>query len=312
MIEIRGIPFPAQVFGTPVEYRPVDPVPADATRFHEFQVATPDTVWLMWDDLRVMVRGTDLVVVELGPDGDPTMVGPMLYGWAARALMLHAGTFNLHASLVRIGDEHVMIGGSSGAGKSTTVVALQQRNGAAVIIDDVVPVKIADGRAIAHPFPRPVHLTADAVARIGVDLDLEQVGSGPRGKFAVDLASSAEPVGIDRLVTLTLHGAPPDLDDPDGVPGEIDRADDPVAEASLTPDQPVLVRHVPGAERLRSVVRLSNNSGYASWGDRSRAFFAWSTQLAAALPTLQIDRLHGPDSLDTVCNAVMSGAPPVG
>lgn len=288
---------PDEVLGATIRYAPIDPPSPDAVAIGSQAWASPDTVWADLLDLRVMIRGTHEVVVEIPDGADRSLVAPLLYGWATRILMLHAGTFNLHGSLVRIGDEHVVIGGHSGAGKSTTVATLAHERGATLLIDDVVHVDLVDGRPTARPFPRPVHLSHEAVARLGIDDPGEQLGEGPLSKFAVDLAEAGGPVPIDRLVTLICHDPHPSDEWPNPI----------VPEVAPTAESPVVVRDITGGERLRWVVRLANNSGLSSFGPRSGAFFQWSTSVASALPTMEIARLGGADTLDEVCDLVTAG-----
>jgi hypothetical protein len=289
---------PDQVLGATVRYGPIGPPDPDAFQMGEQAWILPDAVWVQMLELKLMIRGTDEVVVEIPDGADRSLVAPLLYGWATRVLMLHAGIFNLHGSLVRIGDEHVVIGGHSGAGKSTTVVHLAKDRGATVLIDDVVHVELVDGRPVARPFPRPVHLTHDAIARLGIVDGGEQVGQGPFSKLAVEIAEASGPVPIDRLVTLVAYDPSPSEDWPNTI----------IPSVLPTADRPVVVRDIAGAERLRWVVRLANNSGLSSFGPRAEMFFQWSTSLASALPTSEIARLRSADTLDAVCDLLTSSS----
>lgn len=260
-------------------------------------VADGDTVWFLTDELRIMVRGTREVLVDLAPGADESVVDHLLYGWATRILQLHAGVFSLHASVVRLDDRTVAIGGHSGAGKSTTVAALSLRYGARLVIDDVVPVRLVDGEPIVVPFPRPVNLMLDALERVGLGDQGARIGDGPYQKRAVELDAMAEPVRLDQLVGLVGWDPDPHEDWPNTV--------EPVVRPSA--ERPVVTTPVNGAERLRWIARLSNNQGLATYGGRTGAFLEWSTAVANVVPVVEIARLRSADTLDEVCRQIVAG-----
>lgn len=294
---------PTRVLDAEVRYGPVPPVPEEAWSNDEGGLrvwATADEVWTRTEAIDSYVRGTDLVIVDLATAADPGVVEPWLHGWVSRILFLHGGTFNLHGSLVRIGDRHVVIGGHSGAGKSTTVSALAVRHGATLLVDDVVPARVVDGVVTAFPFVRPVNLMLDTIERLGIEADGSRIGDGPYQKRAIDLTGSdadLTPVAIDELVVLVGYDPDPHEDWPNTIlPLETPSADRPVAVTPVT-----------GTERLRWIVRLANNRGVAAVGDRAGAFFEWSTALADRLPTVEIARLRSADTLEDVCGLIIEG-----
>jgi hypothetical protein len=236
------------------------------------------------DVVTLVVQGTREVSVDVRPGVHDDVVDAMLYGYAMRVLFLHAGVFALHGSLVRVatdgGERTVAIAGHSGAGKSTTVSYLAAHHGASILIDDVLPITVADGVAVAHPFDRPVHLLPDAAARLGMDAAgvTGDLSSGI-GKLVADIASASGPVVIDQLVLVTLG-------EPDAI-------------------EPLTVTSVTGAERLRYVVRASNSSGLMSFGRRADAYVAWAMQVASALEVTHIVRAPGIDTLDTVARHIV-------
>jgi hypothetical protein len=256
---------------------------AGATEIAPGVEATEDEVRFDQAGLRVLVRHGAEVIVDWDDGADETMLEALLYGMAARQLLLQRGTFTLHASLVVLDGRGIAIGGHSGAGKSTTALALAREHGARLAVDDVLPVAMEGGQAVAEPFDRPVHLTDHAAAQAGIDLSAgSRVGQGEVAKLAMPLARAEGPVPLHLLVVL-------------------DRTDDPAGS-------PVQVSELRGAERLRRVVRLSNVSGLASLGRRSEAFFAWSTGLAAVVPTIEVTRPEGVDTLDEVAGLVADRA----
>ena len=286
-------PAPRFVLPPPFDRVPVRVGPAavdaavDVTSLHainEFVSLDDDTVVFRNDFMTLVVQGTGAVSIDVRPGVHDDVVDALLYGYAMRVLFLHAGVFNLHGSLVRVttgGSERtVVIAGHSGAGKSTTVSYLAATCGASILIDDVVPITVDGGVAVAHPFDRPVHLLPDAATRLGMDATAvsEDPASGI-GKLVADIASASGPVAIDQLVLLTL--------------GEPDAT------------EPLTVTTVTGAERLRYVVRASNSSGLMSFGKRADAYFAWAMQVASAVDITHVVRSPGADTLDAVARHII-------
>jgi hypothetical protein len=268
-------------------------------RLADWLTATPDAVLVEQFGIRMLILGTDDVLVDVDDGADLEALGPLLYGFAVRALLLHAGTFCLHATVVRCGEVVTALAGQSGAGKSTTAAALCRFHGASLLVDDVVPTRIVGGRAQVHPFDRPVHLTVETIERLELRHEPDQVGStgGPRGKVALPAtrfgSGSGDPtwIGLDRILALSFDGAADD------------RGPDSVGTG-------LIVREVSGAERLRWIVRLSNVTGLASLGARSAAYFEWATGLANALDMVAVERPDGPDTLDEVCATVLGTRAP--
>jgi hypothetical protein len=246
---------------------------------NEFVSLDDNTVVFRNDLITLVVEGTSAVSIDVRPGVHDDLVDATLYGYAMRLLFLHAGVFNLHGSLVRVttgaGERTVAIAGHGGAGKSTTVSYLAATSGASILIDDVVPITIEGGVAVAHPFERPVHLLPDAAIRLGMDATaVSDDPSSGIGKVVADLASASGPVAIDQLVVVTL--------------GDSDAS------------EPLTITTVTGAERLRYVVRASNSTGLTSFGKRADAYVAWAMQVAAAVEITHIVRAPGADTLDAI------------
>lgn len=271
----------------------------EGRRLNDWLTATPDAALIEHAGIHILIRGTSEVLVTLDDDADVDLLAPLVYGVTLRTLLLHAGTFCLHASVVRHEGTAFAIAGHSGAGKSTTATALARFHGAQLLVDDLVPTRVVDGQAQVQVFERPVHLTVEAVERLGVDLDdVTAVTPGPRGKVAVPaMQFGAKPgdvswLDLDRLVVLSLAGDEPAGDD-----------------APQLSD--ALVQHsISGAERLRWVVRLSNVTGHMTLRDQGTAYFEWASTVADALPMVNIVRPEGIDTLGEVCaTALATGRP---
>jgi hypothetical protein len=269
-------------------------------RLNDWLTATPDEALVVHEGIHILIRGTHEVLVEIDDGADLDLLAPLLYGITVRTLLLHAGVFCLHASVVRHDGTVVAVAGHSGAGKSTTATALARFHGAALLVDDVVPARVVGGRPQVQVFDRPVHLTIEAVERLGVSLDdATSVTAGPRGKVALPATQfGAAPdeatwVDLDRLVVLSLAG------------------DDPTADDGSRADAGALMEHrVSGAERLRWIVRLSNVTGHMTLRDGGTPYFEWASTLADALAMVNIVRPEGEDTLTQVCDAVLATGRP--
>jgi hypothetical protein len=261
----------------------------------EWLIATPDEALIEHSGIRILVRGTREVLVDLDDDADVDLLPPLLYGITIRTLLLHDGIFCLHASVVGHEGTFFAVAGHSGAGKSTTATALARFHGAALLVDDVVPTRVVDGQAQVQVFERPVHLTVEAMERLGVSLDdATPVTAGPRGKVALPAMQFGATPGdvrwldLDRLVVVSLAG------------------DEPGADTSTPVPEGLVQRPVSGAERLRWVVRLSNVTGHMTLRNEGLAYFEWASTLADVLPMVNIVRPEGVDTLGEVCTAVLA------
>ena len=266
---------PSEVLGAEVRHERV-PSLRHGRELSEWVRATPDEMRYEREGLRVFVRGTVEVLVDWDPQADVTIVEALLYGLAARTVLLHGGIFSIHGSLVEVEGRGVALGGHSGAGKSTTAVELARRHGGRIVIDDVLPITLEDGQPVTRAFARPLHLTDHAFDRAGFAPDEAiRVGAGQVTKLALDVEGPGEaPTALHELVLLERDEAP-------GSP-------------------PLVVTELRGAERLRRLVHLSNVSGLASLGHRSEAFFDWATALADVLPVVEVRRADGADTLDAI------------
>lgn len=145
---------------------------------------------------------------------DEGHLAEIVYGAVHDRVLSHArreGWFRLHMALVEIGRRRVGLVGHSGAGKSTTAVALSTR-GAKIHGDDVVFTR--DGLVLA--LPRPLHLRpgvglrlagdeARRAHRLSYDPPVFVLDPGPAGWAPVD----NDPRRLDLLVVLgpSGHGA---------------------------------------------------------------------------------------------------------
>ncbi len=270
-----GADYLTAVLGTPVVWGPVaDDLPGarplarcDVGRM----VATDDAVRYEDETVRILVRGTDEVRCEPLGGRRPADVAHYVYGFGAQVLLLHAGRFSIHASSVELPTGTVAVAGDSGAGKSTTSVALAARGGR-LLVDDVTALRVAGDLVVVEPFDRPIHLLEDAISLVDTSgfsrLDDRYV-VGPEHKTVLGFGgrgggdAGTAPVPVDLLVVI------------EPTPGVGPR---PVAE------------EVTGAQRLRWLVRLSNAVGLSSFGSRELAYFTWAAEVGDRLATTVIRR----------------------
>lgn len=268
------------ILGARVHWAPVPSELPDATTLETFadveMRATLTSVYYRDSRVAFRVDGSTDVTIDASADVAPASVEAYLYGIVARILLMHAGRFNLHATIVATDAGVVAIGGDSGAGKSTTAAGFSAR-GARLVIDDVAPLRVDGSRVVVEPYPRPVHLFPHAAERTGIAPSDPRALLGPRGKLALDLAQPSGEAVVDRLVVLSAR----DDDDP--------RID---------------IAAITGGERLRAVVELSNVTGLATLGPRRAAYFTWATQVADRLPVVAVSRPAHADTHDAVVDAI--------
>jgi hypothetical protein len=126
------------------------------------------------------------------------VLGPLLH---------QTGLVVLHASAALTPFGVVVIAGESGAGKSTTVTALLQQGGR-MVSDDVTALRVgADGSVEVPPGSVEVHLTEQAAAGLGLDIEAVNLQPWRRMKAAVParelMATSAAP--LRAIFCLGVH-----------------------------------------------------------------------------------------------------------
>lgn len=130
----------------------------------------------------------------------------LVYAFAGREVLHQQGRFTLHATLlVSPEGRAVAITGDSGVGKSTTTAELVSR-GWTFSCDDVVEVR-TEGEMTAVPMARPIHLSDDAVRRLGGDTSLGRDLPG-RGKKVYALDGDLTPRPLTAIVRLRCQPVP--------------------------------------------------------------------------------------------------------
>ncbi len=230
---------------------------------------------------RLYVSGGDHIVVDPGDGLDHgSEAAWLVQGWGVTLAMLQRGLLTMHAAAVRLDGRTVCIAGGSGAGKSTTAVALANR-GHDLLVDDVSVVSFAGSddqpAAFVHPFARNVHLLPDAAAALGIDFDGLPMLSGGRSKAGYRPAPPPEgPQRIERVIVLESTSA---------------------VESPTT-------RRVGGAEAMMLVRRFTHRMGATPAILGQDEYFARLARLANACPVVMIRRPSGRATLDEVADLI--------
>jgi hypothetical protein len=112
-------------------------------------------------------NGTSVDIHPFAEAGDRE-IRLFLLGTAIAAVFYQRGLLMLHASVVDLGDEAVVLCGQPGAGKSTTAAALVA-GGGTFVCDDLGRVEVHAGRAWAYPSIPRLKLHAEALAMLHPD-----------------------------------------------------------------------------------------------------------------------------------------------
>jgi hypothetical protein len=134
---------------------------------------------------RFLVRDGDRVVFERNPQAEDAMLAVQFSASVLPAILRQRGLLVLHANAA-VADRHaVLIGGLTGAGKSTTLAALLDR-GFRMLSDDVTVLRLrGDGGTEVVPGLAQMHLTNESASAMGLDLETLPIQPWRRWKAAV-------------------------------------------------------------------------------------------------------------------------------
>jgi len=269
-------PLTRAVLGVPVE-EGVVPEPWEAT------VSEPPYLWAEADRMlfrsgraAVLVEAAGRIVLQAADEAARSDYDWLLYSTAARALLTMRGRHNLHATLVVPpgGGPAVAVLGDSGAGKSTTTVALVRR-GWTLACDDIVEVRPGADGSVAHPVDRPLHLSDDAAALLGLDpADGRPLPLRDKRAYVVPTAPGSVPLGA--LVVLSPLGA-----------------------------DEVAATRVDALAALPTVAASADRYGIATLPAHRSAFLAWAAGVCSSVAVWDVRRPAGRDTVDAVADAVV-------
>lgn len=225
-------------------------------------------------DKALMVEDGTLVTIEWPPDTDD--LSWLVQGWSISLATLQRNEFSLHASTVGVHGAVIALAGRSGAGKSTTCMALRQR-GHQLLVDDTTLLGFRDGQVFTTPYSRNVHLLPDAAAALGIDFDELPLLAGGREKASfTPEAPPTDPRLINRIIVLNPQ--------------------DDATEVSLI--------EVHGLERLSVLREHVARSGIGPLVLGQQRFFQLITDLANAVPVFLLTRPRNEWSLETVLDLI--------
>lgn len=166
--------------------RVAEPVDPDRGALTTYIDGEPGRLWLnMPNSVRLEITGGHRITYERYPGAADDEVRLFLLGSGVGAIMMQRGHVLIHGNAVVIpGREGAVVCiGDSGAGKSTTAVAMMRR-GWQVLSDDVCPLT---GDDAILPGTGHARLWQDAAQRLGIDTGDLRRTRGEDAKFIVPL-----------------------------------------------------------------------------------------------------------------------------
>jgi hypothetical protein len=169
---------------------------------------------------RFLVDRADRVVFERNPEADDSLLAVHFTANVLPAILRQRGLLVLHANAAVADGAAVVVGGVTGAGKSTTLAALLDR-GFKMLSDDVTVLRLGGhGPIEVVPGVARMHLSNASASAVGVDLATLPRQPWRRYKAAVptepSMATAAAPLGAvyvlssergDRVSCTELAGA---------------------------------------------------------------------------------------------------------
>lgn len=150
------------------------------------------------------------VTLERNPAAEERVLARWFIEAVLPVVLRQHGLVVLHANTALTPRGAVAIAGESGAGKSTTLVALLQR-GWAMLADDVTALTLTgDGYVEVLPGVAQVNLTAAAVDGLGYQLhpELNQSWRPLKSALATGQSMAGQPGRLSAIYTLATHDRP--------------------------------------------------------------------------------------------------------
>jgi hypothetical protein len=150
------------------------------------------------------------VTLERNPGADDRVLATAFVTVVLAAALVQRGKLVLHANAAELDGGAVVIAGSSGAGKSTTLAALLKA-GCRMLADDITVARLAsDGRVEVLPGAGEVRLTHASSSRLGLDLPPELEAPWGQAKTVLPARTrlATEPARLDRMYLLETSAEP--------------------------------------------------------------------------------------------------------
>lgn len=226
------------------------------------------------------ITGGNRILVDTSVAESSSDTRQFLLGSAFGLLLIQRGLMPVHGGSVIAGGKAVIIGGDTGAGKSTITSTLLQKPGIRFLADDVSVLQVrADGVWVLPAYPQR-KLCQDAALALGYDLSNLEVLPDEREKYAV-------------RSTQGWHGQPARLG----------------AIVEIVPDENctgVSLHRVQGHGSLELVIRnLYRSFAHFMLGmkpDQMKRCLA----IASQVPVYQLQRPVGVDTTDAVAQQVLN------
>jgi hypothetical protein len=222
----------------------------------------------------------DAVTFERNSGCEDAILARYVTDQVLAALLRHRGLLVLHANAVEASDGVVVIGGESGAGKSTTLAALLDR-GCRMLSDDVTALRPggAPGSVEVLPGAAQTHLTEDAAEGLGYLVDPAQLQPWRRMKAAIPTHEGMA-LRAGRLRALYKL--------------RLSRGDD------------VVVTQVNGGDKFHALQECIYGPMFA---EEHPALFSLMSTVVAAVPFFWLERPAGRWSIGEVADAILGSVP---
>lgn len=113
----------------------------------------PERVWFINDSGVFVIRnGSEIIVTPSNDSISDDELGSFVLGWGISFLFAQRGIPAIHSTAIDVAGKAILISGNSGAGKSTTALAMMKR-GYKYLADDIAMVDIKNDMTINPGFP---------------------------------------------------------------------------------------------------------------------------------------------------------------